>query len=559
MRVLSAVFAHALGIGADIADAVTRLEGRIEQLDEPELFIVQLCGAVERAAAHIFVAYLCKLRPRLTDEIESAIALARPQPYAVVGECPRELFAVESLCRRRSERFRLFEMALPLFVAHRRRKIAQYAHSEHRQPYAFAPIARADRIERVVPVSAPYFKQSVLPLPRKRVRDRPFAMLLHRTLFARLRRFVPRLGDPYERRRTQIGNALFEQRRVSRHRHPPRGEQRQKQLVVRYPRPHPCSRRMPPMHHVPFEILMRAHVEKDALRPLGIGRNYRERVLQDVARAYRAARLIVTASAEQPRRIQLRAQPAVEEIVKKPLSAVDRHCVERAEKLLRPTTAARHVAERQRPQRLFVRAHYDRKHALALSFGLYLERRGRIGRLCAETQPMRQPRRPGVGRALELCADAREIHLFACRAIECLYDAVPRRACAKRPSVMRSERRQHPPIRVLGALIRRDRAHQCRGHFAIGEHACLDIPIDVVHARAKHRRTGRMLDISALTKPVYPHRTAARERKQLFARRIERGVVEPCVQLAEIGASRPAKAAARLGDDRSAARQIYHI
>ena len=123
--------------------------------------------------------------------------------------------------------------------------------------------------------------------------------------------FQSRLLHGLKRLRREISRLSREYASVSRVLNILRSDIAEKELVVAYPRPHPVCGRVPPVHYIPFLILMSGAIEQHFSRAFPIGIHHGKTILQLISESYRSARLIESATTVHARRYHLIHQPIV--------------------------------------------------------------------------------------------------------------------------------------------------------------------------------------------------------------------------------------------------------
>ena len=200
-----------------------------------------------------------------------------------------------------------------------------------REPDALAPPAGADSIHAVVPVARAEERQTVRADREARI-ERERAVRVERLGRRRLRSAEQLLLAGRERAALEKGDGLIEQREVLGHLEIMRDHVRQPDAVVRHARLDALVRdRQPPVLHVARPELA-SRGTQDVLAGDGGPRDAkRHHILQLIAIAPGAARLVKRGTRPQPASERLIEQPAVQEHVHRP---VRRLYLDRAERLL---------------------------------------------------------------------------------------------------------------------------------------------------------------------------------------------------------------------------------
>ena len=195
--------------------------------------------------------------------------------------------------------------------------VCQYRIEEPADPDAFTFAVRADAVHAVVPVADAHQRQTMRAKAGERAVDGARAVLVDRGLFARrLRLQVHFVLVRLERRRFDELDRLVEQRAIARGRHVVVRDEWQPQVIVRELRAHAgAPGRVPPMLSVALDELVRGRTQNLLARQVRRRPQEREHVLQLVAIAVCAARLVERRAAPQAAGQYLIEQPLVEQHV----------------------------------------------------------------------------------------------------------------------------------------------------------------------------------------------------------------------------------------------------
>ncbi len=205
----------------------------------------------------------------------------------------------------------------------------EHGAQEEAQPDALAAALDADAVHAVVPVARAHQRQAVRAESQP-VLDRAHAMLVQaRGLRGPAGQVVVRVVLRAHRPALEERGRLVEHRAVAGRLHVARRRERQPEKVVRAARAHAAARgRMPPVLHVAFHELAAGAAQQVLAHERGLGVHQRHHVLQLVAEAERASRLVVAAARPQAAGDRLVEQPAVGQHVER---RVRRFHLDRAE------------------------------------------------------------------------------------------------------------------------------------------------------------------------------------------------------------------------------------
>ena len=295
--ILPAVFAHARGIGADIAGVeAVFVEGRRQQLDKAVFFIDELFpGRVQRPGDARGVE-AGERRPRLTDGVDAAGGRGGRAQFAalvVVGaqipvSVPAKLLHGGVHLRREGVEIRAVGIVRGDLGVVRR------GHGEKlRKPDALPLPLRADAVHAVVPVARAHEGEAVFAGEAGAQAKGAHAVVVERAHFLRdLGGTVPvglALGDGHV---AQVGDALAQHPRVAGEAHVGCRRIRQKEAVVRDARAHAGTGHVPPVQNVAGGKLPRRAEQEVFTGMGGLKVHEQEHVLQLVAEAIGAACLI---------------------------------------------------------------------------------------------------------------------------------------------------------------------------------------------------------------------------------------------------------------------------
>ena len=311
--------------------------------------------------------------------------------------------------------------------------------NEEAEPRALSQPLRADQVHPVIPVTAAHQRQSVAA-HRQALVDRANAMLEQRSFLGRDDRLSEgALLSRLERRRAEKRNPLVEHRRVARRRHVLRDHEREPQQIIGAARPQPAAARfMPPVLDVTLLKLPASGAEDMCACQVGSRRRQRHDVLELVAEAEGAARLVVAAACPEPTRDILIDQPAVDEHIEGIVRSVD---LDRAERPVPvgfdsrqrgPSSLHRAMPRDQFAGVLFVAALAEHQYDVVCGAGLELDfdvqRRARIQ---SRTEVRRQALRPQAGRIRQCAVAPDEPSAIAARGSKRIAQMRERDAAAK--------------------------------------------------------------------------------------------------------------------------------
>jgi hypothetical protein len=336
VRVLASVLAQPRRIGGDVAGVgLRRVEGRVEQQD-------QLGGALHEVGAHGVHRLLGSAGGRPTREHSPALrhgvdpallVLLRPERRAVVEVRAPVPLAVPRQLQHVGEPVALRPVARRArAVAARLAERGEGAQDEEQEPAdedALAAAVLADGVHAVVPVAAAHERQPVRPDGQAAV-DRTQAVLEERRLLLRhgglevglelagRQRLRLEEGDLLVQDRVVAGDLEVAQRRVGK-----------EEEVVRAARARAlAAARVPPVLHVALAELPRGGEQQLGAQQRWVDDSERHRVLQLVAEADRAARLVVARARPDAAGQRLVDQPAVQHDVERVVGRAHLHGAE---------------------------------------------------------------------------------------------------------------------------------------------------------------------------------------------------------------------------------------
>ena len=190
--------------------------------------------------------------------------------------------------------------------------------AEKGEPDAFALAFRAHLVHAVVPVARADERQPVLA-DGDAALDGAHAVLVQARRFARARgQVVIGVVLGVHRAAVEEVDRLVEHRGIPGAQHVARRSPGQPQVIVRAMRAHAAARgRMPPVLHVAVAELMRRAAQQVLAGEARLGMKQRHDVLQLVAEAESAARLVVAAAPPEAARQRLVQEPAVRQQVER--------------------------------------------------------------------------------------------------------------------------------------------------------------------------------------------------------------------------------------------------
>ena len=193
-----------------------------------------------------------------------------------------------------------------------RDEVAEDGVEEEAQPHALAAPFPSDAVHAVVPVAGAHERQPVRA-PRERAVERATAVRVDvGRLPGRRRQEVGLILAGFERPRFNEGGRLVEDAPIAGGANVEGGDVRQPQQVVGEARARAAvARRMPPMEHVALDELVRGVEENLRARQLGPRVDESGCILELVAEAEGAARLVEGRAAPEPAGERLIAEPAV--------------------------------------------------------------------------------------------------------------------------------------------------------------------------------------------------------------------------------------------------------
>ena len=313
--VLRAVLPDSRRIGRDVARIEVRaVEGRREQLDDPQLLVHKLMprGVHGRPAARRIQSG--QHRPGLGDGVDAAAAgfvASKGAPIVRIGpQIPLAVPALGLHCGAHA----LVQRCEPCAIRGVRRNPGVIRRADRQklaQPHALAPALRAHAVHSVVPVAASHLAQAVLAEIR-RPTEGAHAVLVQAGAFGgRLHLGVNILPILRQLHLLQKGCAVLQHRLVPGDAHVLRRHVGQKQQIVRDARAHAGVGLVPPVQHVARGELPRRAVQQMPPHALRLLVDEGQHVLQLVAEAVGPARLVQPRASKDAGVAGLRLQKSV--------------------------------------------------------------------------------------------------------------------------------------------------------------------------------------------------------------------------------------------------------
>ena len=321
MRVLPAIFSHARDVSSDIAGIqIGFVEGRIQKLDQRSV-------PAHEAFVHCIHCHACALcRRRLPREPTSSARSNRsgiPRCSATRAACHRRSRRGDTT-RRPSRSPRCSPRSRILSASQRSAKegspcsarkhgeLLEHFTQEEGQPDAFAFAVPAHQIHAVVPVTGPDERQAVLAESESSVDGADTVLVQAGHFVGPLGQIVVGVVLCVDRAAFQEVNRFIQHAGVAGAQNVAARCQWQPQVVIRTMGAHaPARRWMPPVLDIPFAELTARTQEQVLAHQSRLGVDQRHHVLQLIAEAEGAPRLVVSAARPDTARQGLVQEPAV--------------------------------------------------------------------------------------------------------------------------------------------------------------------------------------------------------------------------------------------------------
>ncbi len=215
--------------------------------------------------------------------------------------------------------------------ARHRRELREHRVQEESQPNAFTFTVITHQIHAIVPVTGAHQRQAVFAQPESSL-NRSHTMLVQAGRLARpARKIIVRVVLGIERAAFEEMNRLIQHPGVAGRQYIAARRQWQPKVIIRTMRAHaPARGGMPPMLDISLQELPACAQQQLLAQPLRLGVHERHRILQLIAKAKGAPRLVVPAARPKTACQRLVHQPAVGQHVQRLVGCFYLHGAQRA-------------------------------------------------------------------------------------------------------------------------------------------------------------------------------------------------------------------------------------